>query len=66
MRHRALRWWYVLVYARVRVYHFYFPKKAFTPSHGVRFLLIFSGSDCEGLKNKVFTQAANTCEGLEE
>ena len=37
----------------------YFPKKAFTPSHNVRFLLIFIGFECEGLDFKAFTRAVN-------
>ena len=43
---------------RARVYVFDFPKKAFTPSHVVCFLLIFIGLACEGLLFQVFTRAA--------
>ena len=42
---------------RARVYVFDFPKKAFTPSHVVCFLLIFIGFPCEGLLFQVFTRA---------
>ena len=37
------------------LYAFLSLKKAFTPSHGVCFLLIFRGFKCEGLKFQVFT-----------
>ena len=43
---------------RARVYVFDFPKKAFTPSHVVCFLLIFIGFPCEGLLFQVFTRTA--------
>ena len=43
---------------RARVYVFDFPKKAFTPSHVVCFLLIFIVFACEGLLFRVFTRAA--------
>ena len=46
-----------------RVYAFDFPKKVFTPSHIVCFLLIFIGLACEGLLFQVFTRAVNACEG---
>ncbi len=44
---------------RARIYGFYFPKKAFTPSHNVRFLLIFIGFECEELDFKAFTRVVN-------
>ena len=44
---------------RARIYCFYFLKKVFTPSHSVRFLLIFKGFDCEGLDFKAFTLAVS-------
>ena len=47
-----------IVVPRARVYVFDFPKKAFTPSHVVCFLLIFIGFPCEGLLFQVFTRAA--------
>ena len=50
--------------SRARIYGFYFPKKAFTPSHGTCFLLIFMGFECEGFENKAFTWVVNACEGL--
>ena len=43
---------------RARVYAFDFPKKVFTPSHIVCFLLIFRVFGCEGLLFRVFTRAA--------
>ena len=43
---------------RARVYAFDFPKKVFTPSHIVCFLLIFKVFGCEGLLFRVFTRAA--------
>ena len=49
--------------SRAYIYVFYFPKKVFTPSHGVCFLLIFSSFECEGLKNKAFTRAAKYSHG---
>ena len=42
-------------FTRARIYAFKFPKKAFTPSHGARFLLIFKGFKCEGFEIKAFT-----------
>ena len=46
-------------FSRARIYGFYFPKKAFTPSHNVRFLLIFIGFWCEGFVFQAFTLAVN-------
>ena len=46
-----------------RVYAFDFPKKAFTPSHGACFLLIFIVFACEGFDFKVFTWAAKPSHG---
>ena len=51
-----------MLFSRARIYGFYFPKKVFTPSHSTRFLLIFSGFECEGLDFKVFTRTVNACE----
>ena len=67
-------------FARVRIYGFYFLKKAFTPSRGVRFPLISIGFECEGLgfqsihtvpevftlTSEAFTRAVNACEGLKK
>ena len=50
--------------SHARIYVFYFPKKAFTPSHGTCFLLIFIAFECEGLDFQVFTLKVNACEGL--
>ena len=44
--------------SRAHVYAFDFPKKVFTPSHVVCFLLIFIGFPCEGLLFQVFTRVA--------
>ena len=52
-----------LPFSRARIYAFYFPKKAFTPSRKVRCLLIFIGLECEGLDFKVFTWAAKHSHG---
>ena len=52
--------------SRACIYDYYFPKKAFTPSHRVSFLLIFIGFKCEGLDFKAFTPAVKACEGLKE
>ena len=54
---------WICPFLRARVYAFDFPKKVFTPSHGVCFLLIFSSFECEGLKNKAFTRAAKYSHG---
>ena len=54
---------WICPFLRARVYVFDFPKKAFTPSHVVCFLLIFIGFPCEGLLFQVFTRAVNACEG---
>ena len=67
-------------FLHARIYAFYFPKKAFTPSHDVRFPLISIDFECEGLgfqsihtvpeaftlTSEAFTRAVNACEGLEE
>ena len=53
-------------FSRARVYHFNFPKKAFTPSHSVYFLLIFRCFECEGFVFQAFTRAVNACEGFKE
>ena len=37
------------------LYAFISAKKVFTPSHRVRFCLIFNGFECEGLDFQVFT-----------
>ena len=50
--------------SRARIYGFYFPKKAFTPSHDARFRLISNELECEGLKFKAFTPRVNAGEGL--
>ena len=50
--------------SRARIYGFYFPKKAFTPSHDARFRLISKELECEGLKFKAFTPRVNAGEGL--
>ena len=49
---------WIFPFLRARVYAFDFPKKAFTPSHVVCFLLIFIGFPCEGLLFQVFTWTA--------
>ena len=43
---------------------FIFPQKSIHPSHSVRFQLIFTCFECEGLKFKPFTPAVKCCEGL--
>ena len=55
---------WICPFLRARVYVFDFPKKAFTPSHGTCFLLIFIAFECEGLDFQVFTLEVNACEGL--
>ena len=47
------------LFSRAYIYCFYFLKKVFTPSHSVRFQLIFMGFDCEGLDFKAFTLAVS-------
>ena len=54
---------WICPFLRARVYEFDFPKKVFTPSHVVCFLLIFIVFGCEGLLFQVFTRAVNACEG---
>ena len=49
---------WICPFLRARVYAFDFPKKVFTPSHIVCFLLIFKVFGCEGLLFRVFTRAA--------
>ena len=49
---------WIFPFLRAHVYAFDFPKKVFTPSHIVCFLLIFIGLACEGLLFQVFTWTA--------
>ena len=49
---------WIFPFLRAHVYAFDFPKKVFTPSHIVCFLLIFKVFGCEGLLFRVFTRAA--------
>ena len=46
---------YLLPKLFIPLYAFLSPKKAFTPSHGVCFHLIFKGFKCEGLIFQAFT-----------